>query len=305
MSEDFRAGFVTIVGRPNTGKSTLINALMNSKVVITSHHPNTTRNPIRAVLTRADYQIVLVDTPGVHKPKTTLGSRLNAMVEDSASDGDIVVLTIPANEAIGRGDEYIVKNYVTSRSRLIIALTKMDTVTPEIHMQQLQAISEFVARLNVYVHEIFPMSSKDPESIRRFEKVLSTHIPISHPLYPAETTLDQALELTFSEFIREAAIADLREELPHSIMVTIDEYAKRGEKNFYDIHATLHVERDSQKGILLGDKGERLKSIGIKSRASIENFLGAKVYLGIHIKVSKEWQRDPKALARFGFSERK
>ena len=305
MSEDFRAGFVTIVGRPNTGKSTLINALMNSKVVITSHHPNTTRNPIRAVLTRADYQIVLVDTPGVHKPKTTLGSRLNAMVEDSASDGDIVVLTLPANEALGKGDEYIVKNYVTPRSRLIIALTKMDTVTPEIHMQQLQAISEFVARLNVYVHEIFPVSSKDLDSIRRFEKVLASHIPLSHALYPAETTLDQALEMTFAEFIREAAIEDLREELPHSIMVTIDEYAKRGAKNFYDIHATLHVERDSQKGILLGDKGERLKSIGIKSRASIENFLGAKVFLGIHIKVSKEWQRDPKALARFGFSERK
>jgi GTP-binding protein Era len=304
MSSEYRAGFVTIVGRPNTGKSTLINSLMNNKVVITSHHPNTTRNPIRAVLTRKDYQIVLVDTPGVHKPKTILGTRLNNMVEDSASDGDVVVLTLPADEEIGKGDEFIVKKFVSPRSRLIIALTKMDLVSPAKHMEQLQAISEFVARLNVTAHEIFPLSAKDKESIIRFESVLAHHLPTSHPLYPAETTLDQALELTFSEFIREAAIADLRQELPHSIMVTIDEYSKRGEKNFYDIHATIHVERDSQKGILLGDKGSRLKSIGTGARGSIENFLEAKVFLGLHVKVSKEWQKDPKALARFGFSEK-
>jgi len=297
-----KAGFVAVVGRPNTGKSTLVNALVGKKVVITSHHPNTTRNPIRGIISRQDFQMILVDTPGVHKPKTLLGNRLNAMVTESLESVDAALICLPVNEQIGAGDEFILAALSKVR-KIYVAVTKVDLAKPEALMAKLAEVQEFLAKLNVTATEIIPVSGKEREQTELLLELLSGALPESPSLYPEDITTDQATELMICEWIREAAIADLYEELPHSVMVTLDEWEKREGKEMYDIHATIHVERDSQKGIIIGPKGSRLKEIGTKSRLGIEAFLESKVFLALHVKISKEWQRDPKALARMGFTE--
>jgi len=302
MSEH-KAGFVAVIGRPNVGKSTLVNALVGKKIVITSHHPNTTRNPIRGIISRPDFQMILVDTPGVHKPKTLLGTRLNAMVTENLESVDAALICLPVDEAIGAGDEFIVKQLGHIRN-VFIAVTKVDKATkPEILIAKLVEVSQFVERLNLAVREIVPVSAKREEQTELLMELLAGALPISPSLYPEDISTDQASDLTITELIREAAIENLYEELPHSVMITIDEFSKRDDKNFFDIHATLHVERDSQKSIIIGPQGARLKAIGTIARGNIENFLDAKIFLGLHVKVSKEWQRDPKALARMGFTE--
>ena len=302
MSEH-KAGFVAVIGRPNVGKSTLVNALVGKKIVITSHHPNTTRNPIRGIISRPDFQMILVDTPGVHKPKTLLGTRLNAMVTENLESVDAALICLPVDEAIGAGDEFIVKQLGHIRN-VFIAVTKVDKATkPEILIAKLVEVSQFVERLNLAVREIVPVSAKREEQTELLMELLAGALPISPSLYPEDISTDQASDLTITELIREAAIENLYEELPHSVMITIDEFSKRDDKNFFDIHATLHVERDSQKSIIIGPQGARLKEIGTIARGNIENFLDAKIFLGLHVKVSKEWQRDPKALARMGFTE--
>ena len=302
MSSPFRAGFVAIVGRPNTGKSTLVNALIGKKIVITSAHPNTTRNPIRGILTRPDYQMVVVDTPGIHKPKTLLGSRLNEMVNQNLVSVDAAVLCLPADEAIGAGDEYIAKQLEHIRN-VYLVVTKIDRVGKDQIVAKLGEVAEFIAKTKLMVREVVPISAVEYTQVELLTELLVKSLPESHALYPDDMTTDQAAEMTLSELIREAAIQDVFEEVPHSIFVTIDEFDKRENKEFYDIHATIHVERDSQKGIILGARGSRLKEIGMQSRKSIEIFLGCKVFLGLHVKVSKDWQRDPKLLKRFGFTE--
>jgi GTP-binding protein Era len=302
MSSPFRAGFVAIVGRPNTGKSTLVNALVGKKIVITSAHPNTTRNPIRGIVTRPDFQIVVVDTPGIHKPKTLLGSRLNNMVSQNLISVDAAVLCLPADEAIGAGDEYIAKQLEHIRS-VYLVVTKIDRVGKEQLIAKLGEVAQFIEKTKLMVREVVPISAAEHNQVDLLTELLVNALPESHALYPDDVTTDQAAEMTLSELIREAAIADVFEEVPHSIVVTIDEMDKRENKEFYDIHATIHVERDSQKGIILGARGARLKEIGTQSRKSIEIFLGCKVFLGLHVKVSKDWQRDPKLLKRFGFTE--
>jgi len=302
MSEH-KAGFVAVIGRPNVGKSTLVNALVGKKIVITSHHPNTTRNPIRGIISKPDYQMILVDTPGVHKPKTLLGTRLNAMVAENLESVDAALICLPVDEAIGAGDEFIAKQLGHIRN-IFIAVTKVDKATkPEVLIAKLVEVSGFVERLGITVKEIVPVSAKREEQTELLMELLSAALPSSPSLYPEDISTDQAAELTITELIREAAIEDLYEELPHSVMITIDEFEKREGKNFFDIHATLHVERDSQKSIIIGPQGSRLKAIGTIARGNIENFLDAKIFLGLHVKVSKEWQRDPKALARMGFTE--
>lgn len=304
MSE-FRSGFVAIVGRPNVGKSTLINALVGSKIAITSHHPNTTRLAIRGIVHRPDYQAVLVDTPGVHKPKTLLGQRLNQVVDQSMDSVDIVLMCIPADETSGAGDVFIAQEIAKhSKAKKYAVITKTDLISKEKLAARLLGIMELAKGFTW--DEIIPVSAAIHDQVDLLNELIGKNLPQGPAYYPEGTNSDQAIEALICELIREAALQDVRQELPHSIVVTIDEFGEREEKGsrpFYDIHATVHVERDSQRAILLGHQGSKLKEIGIRARADIERTLNAKIFLGLHIKVSKEWQKDPKLLERLGFGD--
>jgi len=297
---DFKAGFIAIVGRPNTGKSTLVNALVGTKIVITSHHPNTTRNPIRGIINRDTFQMIVVDTPGMHKPKTALGTRLNSMVNENIDSTDAVVLCLPANEDIGAGDEYIAKQ-IKGRQEVFLVVTKVDTVSKSELAAKLVSVTEFAKKVGQEKAEIIPISAKNLEQTDLLLDLLAKKLPLSPALYPTDINTDQVQELMFADLIREAAIEELYEELPHSVMVTIEEMGERDNGKIFDISATLHVERDSQKGIIIGPQGSKLKAIGSIARKSIENIVGQQVFLQIHVKVSKEWQNDPKLRSKLGF----
>jgi len=299
---DFKAGFIAIVGRPNTGKSTLVNALVGTKIVITSHHPNTTRNPIRGIINRDNFQMIVVDTPGMHKPKTALGTRLNSMVNENINATDAVVLCLPANEDIGAGDEYIAKQ-IKGGQEVFLVVTKVDTVSKSELAAKLVLVTEFAQKVAQEKAEIIPISAKNLEQTDLLLNLLAKKLPASPALYPTDINTDQVQELMFADLIREAAIEELYEELPHSVMVTIEEMGERDNGKIFDISATLHVERDSQKGIIIGPQGSKLKAIGSIARKSIENIVGLQVFLQIHVKVSKEWQKDPKLLAKLGFTD--
>ncbi len=304
---DFRSGFVDIIGRPNTGKSTLIHALVGSKIAITSHHPNTTRHAIRGIINNDHFQAILVDTPGVHKPRTLLGHRLNAVVNESLDSVDVIMMCLPANEATGAGDQFIAAELAKHpRAKKFALVTKTDTVNKKTLADRLMTISDLAEGFTW--DEIIPVSAVIHDQIELLEKIIGENIPVGPAFYPVDQKSDQKIETLICELIREAAMRDALQELPHSIMVTIDEMSERepnGTRPFYDIHASIHVERDSQTGIILGHQGQRLKDIGMRARKDIERELGARIFLGLHVKVSKEWQRDPKLLERLGFSDKK
>lgn len=296
---DFRAGFVAIIGRPNAGKSTLTNALVGRKVAITSDRPETTRRVIRAIVTREDGQAILVDTPGMHRPRTLLGERLGDMVRDSLEDVDAVVMCLPANEKIGPGDRYIFEMAKKTKAPVVAAITKTDLVAPTEVATKIAEVSEAYD-----FAEIVPVSAVAGNQVEDLAGVVVAQLPPSPPLYPLDAVTDQSEEVMISELIREAGLADLREELPHSLAVTIDEMQEtttRAGEPLLRIHASLHVERNSQKGIIIGKKGARLSQIGRAARQSIQQLFGLKVYLDLHVRVSKDWQRDPKMLNRLGF----
>jgi GTP-binding protein Era len=301
-----RSGFVSIVGRPNAGKSTLTNALVGQKVAITSDRPQTTRRAIRGILTRPDAQIILVDTPGLHRPRTLLGERLNEEVRETWSSVDVIGLCLPANEEIGPGDKFIARQLIAlRRTPIVVIVTKADTVSRALLAEHLHQVGELAAELDGSWSCIIPVSAVSGENITVLADELAALLPAGPMLYPDGEVTDEPTEIAVAELIREAALAGVVDELPHSIAVVIDEMGLRegrpADRPLTDIRALLYVERDSQKAIVIGKGGARLKYVGTTARAGIEQLLGTKVFLEIHVKVAKDWQRDPKALRRLGF----
>ncbi len=293
----YRAGFASFVGRPNVGKSTLTNALVGEKIAITSSKPQTTRRAIRGIVHRPDGQLVLVDTPGVHRPRTLLGERLNSLVQDTLADVDVIGFCVPADEKIGPGDRFIndsLDEY--PRARKVAIVTKVDSAGKQAVAEQLLAVSalrEWDA--------VIPVSAVDRFQLDTLVDELVALLPESPQLYPDEATTDEDLESRMAELIREAALEGVRDELPHSIAVTIDDLVEREDRDLVEVYANLFVERDSQKGIVIGRRGERLQQVGARARAELEPLLGKQVFLSLRVKVAKDWQRDPKLLGRLGF----
>ncbi|MCG5432552.1 GTPase Era [Mycobacterium sp. MYCO198283] len=297
----FRSGFVCFVGRPNTGKSTLTNALVGAKVAITSNRPQTTRHTIRGIVHRDDFQIVLVDTPGLHRPRTLLGQRLNDLVRATYSEVDVVGLCIPADEKIGPGDRWILDQLAAAapRTPLVVVVTKIDKVGKDRVAQQLLAVAEFAGERAA---DIVPVSATTGEQVDVLTDLLAAKLPEGPAFYPDGELTDEPEETLMAELIREAALEGVRDELPHSLAVVIDEVEERADRDdLIDVHAIIYVERDSQKGIVIGKGGARLREVGTAARQQIETLLGTKVYLDLRVKVAKNWQRDPKQLGRLGF----
>lgn len=357
---NFRSGFASLVGRPNAGKSTLTNALVGQKVAITSNRPQTTRHTIRGIVHKDDYQLILVDTPGIHRPRTLLGERLNDLVAGTLSQVDVLGFCIPANEKIGPGDRYIASQLVASSNKPVVAIvTKADTVNSDELREQLLAVealgeevmsAERAQRAKRAAHRaqkkggkggknapvpfakgsgpaakrrsgeisepmpvdgkggwaaIIPVSAIQHFQVDAVADLLSQYVPLSPPLYPEGELTDEPEATLIAELVREAALEGAREELPHSIAVTVEEMEFRegrpADNPLLDVHVNLYVERESQKYIIIGKGGSNLRKIGTKAREQIEGMLGTRVYLNIHVKVAKEWQSDPRALNRLGF----
>ncbi|MCW2640334.1 MAG: GTP-binding protein Era [Dactylosporangium sp.] len=293
MSE-YRAGFACFVGRPNAGKSTLTNALVGQKIAITSSQPQTTRHTIRGVVHRPDSQLVLVDTPGLHRPRTLLGERLNDLVRETWSEVDVIGLCLPANEEIGRGDRFIAGEIASLKATVIAVVTKADLVDRAKLAERLVQVS----KLGEFA-EIVPVSAVSGAQIDTLTDVMTRYMPESPQLYPDHMITDEPENVLMAEMIREAALEGVREELPHSIAVLIEEV--QPEERITKVYADIYVERPSQKAIVIGAGGSRLKDVGSRARAQIEDLLGTRVYLDLHVRVAKDWQRDPKQLRKLGF----
>ncbi|MBG6225554.1 GTP-binding protein Era [Arthrobacter sp. CAN_A2] len=303
-----RAGFVSLVGRPNAGKSTLTNALVGQKVAITSAKPQTTRHTIRGIVNREDSQIVLVDTPGLHRPRTLLGQRLNDLVADTLSEVDAVGFCLPANEKIGPGDRFIAEQLARlNRKPLIAVVTKTDLVDRRALTEQLLAVAKLgtdVAGADGWA-DIVPVSAADGFQVGTVAEVFSRHMPESPVLYPDGELTDEPEAVMVAELVREAALEGVRDELPHSLAVVVEEMIPRegrsADNPMLDVHVNLYVERPSQKAIIIGKGGARLREVGTNARRGIEALLGTRIYLDLHVKVAKDWQRDPKQLVKLGF----
>ncbi|ASE10477.1 GTPase Era [Kocuria rhizophila] len=340
-AQDFRAGFAVFVGRPNVGKSTLTNALVGRKVAITSNRPQTTRHTIRGIVHRPDGQLILVDTPGLHRPRTLLGQRLNDVVAETLGEVDVIGFCVPADQKVGPGDRYIAQQVVAAvgRTPVVAIVTKADLVPQDRLMEQLLAVSELgrevvsaervqrearrrrrdaassgpsaPARDRDAAEEepgwahVIPVSAADGFQVDELGELLVSLMPVSPPLYPEGDLTDEPEVTMMGELIREAALEGVRDELPHSLAVVVDEVSERegrsAQNPMLDVHASLYVERPSQKAIVIGKRGARLREIGTRARSQIEALLGTRIYLDLHVKVAKEWQRDPKQLSKLGF----
>jgi GTP-binding protein Era len=305
-TSEHRSGFACFVGRPNAGKSTLTNALVGDKVAITSSKPQTTRHTIRGIVHRADAQLVLVDTPGVHKPRTLLGERLNALVQETWAEVDVIGFCVPADEPVGPGDRWIATQLATAkRTPKVAIVTKSDLVEHETVGKRLLEVAKLGESLGFEWAEIIPVSAVAGDQVQLLADLLVGLLPDGPPLYPEGELTDEPELIMVAELIREAALEGVHDELPHSIAVVVDEMVPRegrsADNPLLDVHASLYVERDSQKGIIIGHKGSRLRDVGMNSRKQIEALLGTKVHLDLRVKVAADWQRDPKQLRKLGF----
>ncbi|HLH58592.1 MAG TPA: GTPase Era [Streptosporangiaceae bacterium] len=294
----FRSGFACFTGRPNVGKSTLMNALVGAKVAITSSRPQTTRRVIRGIVNRPGAQLIVVDTPGLHKPRTLLGERLDSLVRSTLTEVDIIGFCIPAGDQVGPGDRYLARELAgIKRTPVVAIVTKTDAVPPDRVVAQLAAVAE----LGEWA-DVVPVSAVTGYNLDVLADVLVSHLPEGVPLYPEGELTDEPERDMVAELIREAVLEGVREELPHSIAVVVEEMGPRpGQEDLTDVHAEMYVERPSQKAIVIGAKGARLKDVGSRARHQIEALLGTRVYLDLHVKVARDWQRNPKQLRRLGF----
>jgi GTPase len=303
---EHRSGFACFVGRPNAGKSTLTNAIVGTKVAITSSRPQTTRTVVRGIVHRPDAQLVLVDTPGLHRPRTLLGERLNDLVTTTWAEVDVVAVCFPADQKPGPGDRFLVNELAKVRRTTKFAVaTKTDLVPPDRLAEHLLAIDALGRETGTEWAEIVPVSAVNGDQVGLLADLLVDRLPEGPPLYPDGELTDSPEEVVAAELIREAALEGVRDELPHSIAVVVEEMGLRegrpADKPLLDIHANLFVERSSQKGIVIGHRGSRLREVGTAARKQIEAMLGTPVYLDLHVKIAKDWQRDPKQLRRLGF----
>lgn len=298
--DGFRSGFVCLVGRPNTGKSTLTNALVGAKVAITSTRPQTTRHAVRGIVHRDDGQLVVVDTPGLHRPRTLLGERLNDLVRQTLAAVDVVVFCLPADEQVGPGDRYLAAELarLPAGVPVLAAVTKADLVRPDALGQALLTASA----LGDWA-EVVPVSAVGGYQVQLLADLLMARMPAGPPLYPRGELTDAPEEVMVAELVREAVLEGVRDELPHSIAVVVEEMSPRAGSatGLVDIRAELYVERSSQKAIVIGARGARLKDVGTRARVQIEALLGSPVYLDLHVRVAADWQRDPRQLRRLGF----
>lgn len=304
MSQEFRAGFACLVGRPNAGKSSLTNALVGQKVAIISSKPQTTRHTIRGIATSKTAQLILVDTPGLHKPRTLLGQRLNDLVRETLLDVDVIGFCLPANQRVGPGDAFIARELTElqmAKRRPVVAIaTKIDLVDKQRLAEHLIAIDQ----LGDWA-DIIPCSAVRGDQVGEVASVLSAYLPVSPMLYPEGVLTDEPDIIMIAELVREAALEGVRDEMPHSLAVVVDEMLPREGRPegspLLDIRVNVFVERSSQKAIIIGRGGSRLREVGTNARTAIEALLGQRVYLDLHVKIAKDWQRDPKQLQRLGF----
>ena len=293
---EFRSGFACFVGRPNAGKSTLTNALVGSKVAIMSERPQTTRHAVRGVVHRPEAQLVLVDTPGLHRPRTLLGERLNEVVRTTLGEVDVVGFCVPADQKVGPGDRYIAQQLKEIRAPVVAVVTKADLADKDTIGRQLVALSD----LGDWA-DVVPVSATTGFQVPLLTDLLVGHLPEGPAYYPEGELTDEPEQVMAAELIREAALEGVRDELPHSIAVVVDEMRRRDDRDLLEIDAVMYVERESQKAIVIGTRGARLKDVGTRARQQIEALLGTRVYLDLRVKVAKDWQRDPKQLRRLGF----
>jgi len=302
--QEFRAGFACLVGRPNAGKSSLTNALVGQKVAIISSKPQTTRHTIRGIANSETAQLILVDTPGLHKPRTLLGQRLNDLVRETLLEVDAIGFCLPADQRVGPGDAYIAKELAElqlAKRRPVVAIaTKIDLVDKQRLAEHLIAIDQ----LGDWA-AIIPCSAVRGDQVREVATVLSSYLPVSPMLYPEGVLTDEPTIIMIAELVREAALEGVRDEMPHSLAVVVDEMLPREGRPasfpLLDVRVNVFVERSSQKAIIIGKGGSRLREVGTNARKGIEALLGQRVYLDLHVKVAKDWQRDPKQLQRLGF----
>lgn len=300
-----RSGFATFVGRPNAGKSTLMNAMVGTKLAITSDRPQTTRRTIRGIITRTDGQLIVVDTPGMHRPRTLLGERLNDQVHETLAEVDVIGLCLPASEDIGPGDRFIAEQIAKAKATKFAIITKTDTATPERIAEQLLDAQALAEQLGFDFAQIVPVCATSGSNVAVLTDLLLQALPEGPNLYPPDEVTDEPIEITIAEYIREAALKEAREELPHSIAVVVEEIVARENRPegrpLTDVRADIYVERDSQKAIVIGKNGARLREIGVTSRQHIQHLLGTPVFLDLHVKLAKDWQKDPRQLRRLGF----
>ncbi len=295
---NYKSGFVSIIGRPNVGKSTFLNRVIGQKIAIMSDKPQTTRNKIQGVYTQDDAQIVFIDTPGIHKPKHKLGDFMMKVAQNTLKEVDLVLFMINAKEGLGKGDEFIIEKLKETSTPVYLVINKID----EVHPDDLLPLMETYKALYPF-KEIVPISALQGSNVEVLLDQIKKFLPEGPQYYPADQVTDHPERFIVAELIREKVLHLTREEVPHSIAVAIDSMKKRENKDMVDIQATVVVERDSQKGIVIGKQGKVLKEVGQKARVDIEALLGSKVFLELWVKVQKDWRNKQSQLRDFGFNE--